>query len=81
MSGSWSLLSNGYTSVCAADATTIAFLFGLFVADSARDGLNKIIHTTIFSVLKLFPPGAYLDNRLFTPSTSLILLADPNISC
>ena len=80
MSGSWSLLRNGNTSVCAADATPLKFLFGSFVADSARDGLNKFILATIYSVLKILPPEASLINRFFTPTTSLISLADSNTS-
>ena len=79
MSGSWILLSNDDISVCALDATPLAFLFDSSVADYARNGLNKIILKTISSVLKLLPREYYLINRFFTPSTSLILLADPNI--
>ena len=56
-------------------------IFGSSVADSAKDGLNKTVLETIFSVLKLLHPEAYLINCLFTPSTYLILLDDPNISC
>ena len=80
MSGSWSLLRNGNTSVCVADATPLAFLFVSSVADSWRDGLNKIILANIYIVLKILSPEASLVNHFFTPSTSLILIADPNIS-
>ena len=78
MSSFWSLLRNGDISVCAADATILAF-FSSSVADSARYELNEIILVTIYSVLKLLNPEVYLINLFFTPSKSLILLADPNI--
>ena len=81
MSGSWSLLSNGDTSMCPADATPLTFVFGSSVADSARDDLNKKILANISSLWKILTPEAYLINRFFVPSTSLILLAYPNISC
>ena len=72
MSGSWSILINVNTSVCATDANHLTFLFGKSVADSAREGLNKIILTNISSVLKFLPPEASFINHFFTPSTSLI---------
>ena len=81
MSSSWSILSNGDTSVCAADAIPLAFLFGLYVTDGKIDSLNKIILATIYSVLNILPTESSLINSFFTPSTSLILLDDPNISC
>ena len=57
------------------------FLFGSSVADSARDGLKIIFPATISSVLNILPPEDSLINRFFTPSTSLIPLVDPNVSC
>ena len=65
MSGSWSILRNGDTSVYATDANTISFLFGSYVADSERDGFKRTILETISSVLKLFPPEDPFINRLF----------------
>ena len=55
ISGSWSLLSNGNTSVCAADATPLEFLFGSYVADSAIDGLKKTDDSTY--VLRTYDHG------------------------
>ena len=66
--------------MCDADATSLAFLFDSSAADSVRYGLKQIILATISILLKILPPETYLINRFFTPSTSLILLADPNIS-
>ena len=79
MSSFWSLLINGDTIVCAADADHLTFLFGSSVADGERYGSNKIILATISSVLKLSPPNYSLINRFFTPSTSLIFPDDQNI--
>ena len=81
MYGYWSILSKSNSSVCAADDTPLEFLFGSYAADSTRDGLNNTILETNYSVLKLLLPEASLVNHFFTPSTSLILLDDPNISC
>ena len=66
MYGSWGLLSNGDISVFAADATPLSFFFGSSVADSAIDGLNKIILANISSVLKLFYLEDYLIKYFFT---------------
>ena len=81
MYGSWSIFSKNNISVCAAHTTTLTFLFASFSVDSVRDVLNNIILATIYCLLKVFPPYISLTNRFFMPSTSLILLADPNISC
>ena len=65
--------------MCATDAIPLAFLFGLYVSDSARYGLNKISLATISSVLKILSPEDFLINRFFAYSTSLISLSDPNM--
>ena len=58
----------------------ISLFFLSSVADRARDDFNKIILATIYSVLKLLPPEDSFIKLFFTPSTSMILIADPNIS-
>ena len=73
MSVSWNIFSNSDTSVCTANATPLALFFGSSVADSTRNGLNKIILATISSVLNILPPEVSLINCFFTPSTFNLL--------
>ena len=68
ISGSWSLLSNGNTSVCATDATHLEF-FKTHLLQIVQETAKTII-STIYSVFKLLPPEASLINRFLTPSTS-----------
>ena len=80
MSGSWFFLATA-TLVCMPLILLLSHFVWLVYCRYCKRWLKKIIIATISSVLKLFPPEASLINRFFTPSTSLVSLADTNLSC